>query len=340
MYMDNKIMYQQDKNIYLKNIKKTSSKVFLVLFLMNILAIISLVIVIQVIKIMQVNFGINFSDQFIKFSNLYLPYIISELILIPIAFLLLRDEIDISWFNVFSKNNKLSSDIKDITRFKVLSVFSVFGINFIVIQIISIMVFVLGVIGYNINIPNISFSNDTVSNILVILYLCVIAPIFEEILLRGFVLNSFKKYGDMTAILISSIAFAMVHMNIVQIPIGFLIGLLLGFVTIKTGNIRLAIIIHISNNLLNTLPTYLFGKNNGISMIFIITLMLTGLLILAIFIILYRRKFTDLYKNESREYASMGKKFLYTILTVTSMLFIVQWIINNILFILQNVVKK
>lgn len=336
MNIEDQIIYQDTKKMYLKSIRKTALKVCLILFLMNFLA---MVFVFATSVVLNV-FKLNLSSQMLKYLQAYLPCIVSEIVLIPIGFLLLRKEIDISYFKIFGNKPQTHQQMPDIQRFSVLSILGVFGITFVVTRILSILILCLDGLGYTLKMPDLDFSGDIVVKTLAILYTCIMAPILEEIIIRGFVLNSFKKYGNMTAIIVSSIAFAMIHMNPVQIPVGFLTGLLLGFVTIKTGNIGLAIIIHIANNTLNGLPAEILGDQNFFVIGFSFLLMLVGVGILARFIYLYGRDFTQLYRDESRTYATVGKKLLHTILTITSILFILEWLVNNIFFILECVVKK
>lgn len=336
MDIENQVIYQESKKVYLKSIRKTALKVCLILFLMNFLAVCFVFASSIILNI----FKFNLSNQMLKYLQVYFPCIISEIVLIPIGFAVLRKEIDMNYFKIFGNKQSSIPQMPDIQRFSLLSIFGVFGITFVVTRVISIIILGLDMSGYTLKMPDLDFSGDIVVKILAILYTCIMAPILEEIILRGFVLNSFKKYGDMTAILVSSIAFAMIHMNPIQIPVGFLTGLLLGFVTIKTGNIGLAILIHMANNTLNGLPSELLGEQNLFAIVFSLLLMLVGVGILARFIYLYGRNFTQLYRDESKTYATVGKKLLHTTLTVTSILFILEWLLNNVSFILQCIVRK
>lgn len=340
MDIDNQILFNENKRLYLKSIRKTSVKVCLILLLMNFLAVVFVFCSNIVLQGLSQDYGIRFSDEILKYLQSYFPCIISEIILIPIGFALLKKEIDMSYFNIFGKKEKSNVEIQDRARFNVLAIFSVFGITFIVTQILSLVINGLDSMGYTLKLPDLDFSDDMIANILALSYSCIIAPILEEIILRGFVLNSFKKYGNMTAIVFSAVAFAMIHMNPVQIPVGFLTGLLLGFVTIKTGNIGLSILIHIANNTLNTIPAEIFGAQNSVSVSFSLVLMIAGACILARFLYLYGREFVSLGRNESKIYAGIGTKLAHTMLTVTSILFIIEWLINNISFIMVSVIKK
>ena len=61
-----------------------------------------------------------------------------------------------------------------------------------------------------------------------LIQVCVLAPVIEEILMRGVVLGGLKdSYGIVTALLISATFFAMLHFNMVQTVSGLYVALLL-----------------------------------------------------------------------------------------------------------------
>ena len=59
---------------------------------------------------------------------------------------------------------------------------------------------------------------------------CILAPILEEILMRGFLLEGLSiNYGKIVALLISAALFAMLHFNIAQIVPSFIYGVILAY---------------------------------------------------------------------------------------------------------------
>ena len=92
--------------------------------------------------------------------------------------------------------------------------------------------------------------------------LVAVFPAFcEEFLHRGIVLQGTKHMGFKKAIVISSLLFALLHLNIQQVSYAFVVGLILGFVAVITKNIFPAIIIHFTNNLISTYVDYAQIKN-------------------------------------------------------------------------------
>lgn len=76
------------------------------------------------------------------------------------------------------------------------------------------------------------------------------APLSEEPLFRGLILGGFiLRYGAPKAIAYSALMFALVHLNPWQFPIGLLAGLLLGWLTVRTGSLWPAVFAHVLNNL-------------------------------------------------------------------------------------------
>lgn len=83
----------------------------------------------------------------------------------------------------------------------------------------------------------------------------------EEIASRGMLLKGFKNLGWKKMILISGLLFGLMHLNIEQFFYATIIGWLLAFVCLASGNIIPGMIIHFMNNGLGTYMTY--GSHNG-----------------------------------------------------------------------------
>ena len=81
------------------------------------------------------------------------------------------------------------------------------------------------------------------------LYMGLAAPVFEEILFRGYVLRTLEPYGRKFAIFGSAFLFGIFHGNILQTPFAFVVGLILGYVTLEYS-IGWAMVLHTVNNLI------------------------------------------------------------------------------------------
>ena len=101
------------------------------------------------------------------------------------------------------------------------------------------------------DIINEAFEELAVSPIILILSVAVVAPIYEEIIFRGILLKGMaSKINPTVALVISSLFFALVHLNIPQGINAFLLGLVIGAIYLKTGSIYLSMFAHFANNFL------------------------------------------------------------------------------------------
>lgn len=81
------------------------------------------------------------------------------------------------------------------------------------------------------------------------LKVCVIAPVVEEALMRGFLLDGLRGgYGTAAALLVSAAAFALLHFNAVQTLSALVCGLVLGLLYLHTGSILCCVLAHFGYN--------------------------------------------------------------------------------------------
>ena len=78
---------------------------------------------------------------------------------------------------------------------------------------------------------------------------CILGPIIEEVLMRGFLLDGLStNYGKIIALLISAAFFSILHFNIAQIVPSFICGIILGLLYYHTDSIFSCILAHIGYN--------------------------------------------------------------------------------------------
>ena len=93
---------------------------------------------------------------------------------------------------------------------------------------------------------------------LVIISTVIIAPIAEELMFRGYVLDSIRKmHGDRVAIVISSMIFGLVHIEPYTAGMAAIGGLIYGFVRVRTESLWPSIIGHMMWNGVALVVTYL-----------------------------------------------------------------------------------
>ncbi len=179
-----------------------------------------------------------------------------------------------------------------------------------VVSSIASSVFDSADIGYEVNFPE---NPSGIFGFMLAFISTVIVPAFaEEFACRGLMLGLLKKYGEGFAIIVSSLLFGLMHGNFEQIPFAFLVGLILGFITVKSGTILIAIAVHGFNNFISVALDYFFvnvsTEIQNIGYTFFLTLCLL-LGITAVFILSRNEGFYKL--NTSKMQAQEGKKLVW-----------------------------
>ena len=141
-----------------------------------------------------------------------------------------------------------------------LSVFAVpFGVGLCMAAniVTSYLIVFMGLFGVKLSSPEMLRVDGFAGFLLSVIQVSVAAALVEEISLRGSVMQNLRKYGDTFAVVMSAVVFGIMHMNLVQAPFAMIVGLGLGFITVKTGSIWPAIVVHAINNFFSTVSTYL-----------------------------------------------------------------------------------
>lgn len=106
-------------------------------------------------------------------------------------------------------------------------------------------------------------------DMLTMLYIAILGPLCEEIIFRAFLINRLRCYGEDVAIVYSAICFGFMHGNIAQMLYAIIIGMVMGYVYVKTGKLRYTLLMHIwinGGSLLLTLFA-LDGSDAGLGVI-------------------------------------------------------------------------
>ena len=120
------------------------------------------------------------------------------------------------------------------------------------------------------------------------LILCLFVPVVEEILYRQMVYEAVAEWlGDLFAIVLSALLFALFHGNIVQFLYALILGICLGLVRANFSSVLVPILGHISANLISILRGTTKGftfVSSGSSMY----IQVTGILVVvSILIVIY-----------------------------------------------------
>ena len=96
-----------------------------------------------------------------------------------------------------------------------------------------------------------------------IVVMVILAPLLEEFLFRKQLIDRTARYGEKTAILFSALAFGLFHMNLYQFFYAFGLGLLFGYVYLRTRRLRYSVIMHIAINGLSSVVVPLLLSKVG-----------------------------------------------------------------------------
>lgn len=81
-----------------------------------------------------------------------------------------------------------------------------------------------------------------------VLITLILGPFLEEFVFRKTIIDRILPYGEKTAVVLSALAFALFHQNLYQFFYGFGLGLLLGYLYVRSGKLWLPAALHMGIN--------------------------------------------------------------------------------------------
>lgn len=87
--------------------------------------------------------------------------------------------------------------------------------------------------------------------ILAILAMAVIPAVVEEFLFRGVILRGYERFGTLTAVVVSGVLFGLLHLNLVNLPAIIFLGIMIGYVVVRTDSIFSGMLYHFIQNFLS-----------------------------------------------------------------------------------------
>ena len=110
-------------------------------------------------------------------------------------------------------------------------------------------------------VANVEGAKTPAQIFLIFLAVSFVPAVAEEILFRGFMIRSLRLFRRSLTVLMSAIAFGLMHFSVTGFPLYFACGLILGMVYISTGSLTASISVHFLCNafwfLSETVETYL-----------------------------------------------------------------------------------
>lgn len=101
-------------------------------------------------------------------------------------------------------------------------------------------------------------------------YACIIAPVTEELLYRGFVMKTFSKVSQRFGIFISAFFFGIMHGNIAQFMLAFLVGIFMGYIDVKHNSLIPSMCVHFTINFMSTVSGLILNYTENNSALIII----------------------------------------------------------------------
>ena len=185
--------------------------------------------------------------------------------------------------------------------------------------------------GINYDVPDTENPSGFFGFLLTFISTAIVPALVEEFACRGIVLGLLKKHGEGFAIITSSIVFGIMHGNFEQIPFAVMVGLILGYIYVKTNSIWVSVAVHGVNNAVSVIFSYFenvmtVNMQNLLYVVYLIISMLA-----AIFGVLL------LVKNKKENYDLKKQKDTITIKQKYTWFF-TSWAI--ILFIIFNLLES
>jgi len=230
-----------------------------------------------------------------NFCMSYLPIIVANTIVILMAKKMLA----------FPLQQPLFAKVAD-KRLAFFGTFATAGMTILGLVGTSLLIGLFSLFGLTVIGPDFSIAeSDPVSNVLMLAYACIAAPVMEEMIFRGYLLGRLKRHGKLFAMVISSLLFAMFHGNLIQFCAPFFLGLLLAFLTMESGSLWPAVFAHSFNNIAAFAISYI--ENETVYYAVYIVYLLLGLVALRCFIKRTAASLRSL-KTKDTGYLTAGQK--------------------------------
>lgn len=173
--------------------------------------------------------------------------------------------------------------------------------------------FIFNVSGVDVTaqLPDEAVPLDAASIVMTIFASAIVPAFIEEMSLRGILMQPLRKYGDMFAIIVTSLTFALMHRTVAQIPFAFLAGIVLGYAAIATGSIWTSIVIHILNNLIAVVGQILMPQlESNETYLLVFNVVYYAILVIGIAcFVYYVYAYSKNYGLRRYPYLNVGKRF-------------------------------
>ena len=137
--------------------------------------------------------------------------------------------------------------------------------------------------------PLIAYSLDPGNEALKVLFIVLLGPLLEEILFRKLLIDRTRLFGEKNAILFSALLFGLFHVNLFQFFYAFGIGLIFGYIYVRTGKVLYTWAMHaIINFCYCVIPGWLIRYDEKLRTFY--GLILLGIAVSGIILLILNRK--------------------------------------------------
>ncbi len=102
----------------------------------------------------------------------------------------------------------------------------------------------------------VAIPTDTASMMLSILLVGIVPGVCEEMLFRGGLMGAWERFGKKTALIVTSVLFALLHGTIAGLPNQIMMGLVLGYIVLISHSVFVGMIYHAVHNSMTMFMAY------------------------------------------------------------------------------------
>lgn len=170
--------------------------------------------------------------------------------------------------------------------------------------------------------PDFSLNGSVLFNTFTFISVVILAPIFEELIFRGMILQVLSKYNKVFAILVTSLLFGLLHLNMTQAVPAFFMSLILCYMCLKTDSLLVTILAHAGNNFLALMSAY---SNN-----IMITVLVLSLVIYGLITVVSKSKEINEFIKEEKTNDNWYARFFKRIPNLLYLIFTILWIVISL----------
>ena len=193
-------------------------------------------------------------------ADIIYSVIIEVFCLFLIPLILYKNFLGVNYKNVFHTCNFYKMNFRSI----IISVALGFFMYFLTLMTSYFFNGIIQMLGYSSG-SSVSEKMTTTTYIVQIFTTAILPAFCEEFLHRGILLQGTKHTGFTRAIMISSIMFGLIHLNITQVFYAAILGMIMGYASVIAKNIWPAIIMHFMNNFMSITNSFLIDNNTAYS---------------------------------------------------------------------------